>query len=682
MLRARASDEEALIESGALDLIIAVMRHGLLGAAILGSVMPIHAAAEEAVVSPAPAEVPTGIDVDALVRRASALGLAGERYWHLLLHYRARTFGGYESEADGAEFFLATEGKTDPEAELRATITAFADQVHAALYDEAAACRFPARFAWLAERLDFAALGLRAPHCPEYRKWHATLNAGSVSLVFSSAFMNAPASMYGHTLLLLGRKHDPDNKLLANILNFAAYPTTDDPILYTLLGLAGGFPGRFAAMPYYVKVQEYSNFESRDLWEYRLAFSQEQIERLLMHAWELDHTYFDYYFLDENCSYHLLSLLEIADPRLHLTERFPLYTIPTDTLRVVLEQEGMVVSRDFRPSHRRMMNERRALLGSEEIDVAERLVEDDELHLELLDGLAAERAARVLEAAHDYFKYEHGFDPGRDHEREAAVRKREFQLLAALGKLGVKTTPPEPQVPLPPEVGHDTARFSVGAGWTRGGRPFQEIGLRTSLHDPLDLQDGYVTSSQVEMPALRLRVNPTLFERNARAGVVVERLDLIRITSLMPKDGWVLLPSWRVTLGGGRVRDLSCHGWRCQAAEIGGGGGYALSSQLIGGETYYVFADLLAQAGPVFLPNYRIGGAAAAGLMLQLASFWRVHAEARYRYSALGDTRAGRGFFEADVGTNFVLHRNVALRATAAWAREQGEALASVLIYF
>jgi hypothetical protein len=36
---------------------------------------------------------------------------------------------------------------------------------------------------------------------------------------------------------------------------------------------------------------------------------------LLMHAWELGNASFDYFFFKENCSYHLLSLLEYADPR-------------------------------------------------------------------------------------------------------------------------------------------------------------------------------------------------------------------------------------------------------------------------------------------------------------------------------------------------------------------------------
>ena len=86
----------------------------------------------------------------------------------------------------------------------------------------------------------------------------------------------------------------------------------------------GGFPGRFYVMPYYVKVQEYSNIESRDLWEYELSLSPAQVQRLVMHAWETRTTEFDYLFLTRHCSYQLLTLLEVADEVSRRLERIVL----------------------------------------------------------------------------------------------------------------------------------------------------------------------------------------------------------------------------------------------------------------------------------------------------------------------------------------------------------------------
>jgi len=37
-------------------------------------------------------------------------------------------------------------------------------------------------------------------------------------------------------------------------------------------------------MPYYLKVREYNDMENRDVWEYELNLSPEEIDRLLMHT--------------------------------------------------------------------------------------------------------------------------------------------------------------------------------------------------------------------------------------------------------------------------------------------------------------------------------------------------------------------------------------------------------------
>src|SRR5439155_965886 len=100
--------------------------------------------------------------------------------------------------------------------------------------------------------------------------------------------------------------------------------------------------GYFSTIPYYLKVQEYRDIENRDIWEYRLNFSDGQIRRMLMHAWELGNASFDYYFFKENCSYHLLSLLEVADPSLSLTDRFLFWTVPADTVRLITQQPVLV----------------------------------------------------------------------------------------------------------------------------------------------------------------------------------------------------------------------------------------------------------------------------------------------------------------------------------------------------
>src|ERR1017187_4387954 len=163
------------------------------------------------------------------------------------------------------------------------------------------------------------------------------MNPGSLALVFASYYMNNPASTYGHTFLLLNAKgHSSDERLLKYVVNFAADLESDNGFLFALKGLAGGYHGRFSTFPYYMKVQEYNNLESRDLWEYDLHVSSASLERLVGHLWELGNVRIRYFFINKNCSYYLLPVLDVMDPALSVTRPFVLRTIPMDTVRQVI----------------------------------------------------------------------------------------------------------------------------------------------------------------------------------------------------------------------------------------------------------------------------------------------------------------------------------------------------------
>ena len=54
-------------------------------------------------------------------------------------------------------------------------------------------------------------------------------------------------------------------------VNFSADVTNSNDFLFAFYGLAGRYRGRFATVPYYIKIREYTDMESRDLWEYDLS---------------------------------------------------------------------------------------------------------------------------------------------------------------------------------------------------------------------------------------------------------------------------------------------------------------------------------------------------------------------------------------------------------------------------
>src|SRR3954464_1096773 len=60
-----------------------------------------------------------------LLAQARKKSLSEERAWLRLGHWRSRFLGGWLSEADGPGLFLSPSGKSDPAAELEATLRGF-----------------------------------------------------------------------------------------------------------------------------------------------------------------------------------------------------------------------------------------------------------------------------------------------------------------------------------------------------------------------------------------------------------------------------------------------------------------------------------------------------------------------------------------------------------------------------
>ena len=91
--------------------------------------------------------------LEELVNLAHQAKLADDREWHLLLHYRENLFGGHTSEQDDPGFFMSPDGKTDPQAELDATLKQFFSDELVGRSNQPAQCAFIARYHWLRERL-------------------------------------------------------------------------------------------------------------------------------------------------------------------------------------------------------------------------------------------------------------------------------------------------------------------------------------------------------------------------------------------------------------------------------------------------------------------------------------------------------------------------------------------------
>lgn len=609
-----------------------------------------------------------------LQARARTQGLARTRMWQVLLHYHRTLFGGWRSSADGPGFFLAgSAGETDPEAELMATLVAFSASAKPVPPDDEAGqhaqCRFPARWSWLKQELAIDTTRLPEQSCPLFAGWRQAIAPEKVGFIYSAAYINSPASMYGHTFLRLTRRTGEGNRLIDYIVNFAAEENTKNGFVYAWKGLFGGFAGHFYVMPYYVKIQEYSNIESRDLWEYELALDQMQTERLVEHTWETRSTHFNYYFLTENCSYFLLELLEVADPGLRLSERFHGPVIPADTLRAVLSVAGLVKGRTVRPSLRAQILNRKSHMTGSEIKAAEALTKRGREAQGLIADWPRERQARIIDAAYDLLRFREGLtkDPSPEFLR------KERELLILRGRTGV---PPLESAVQPasdaPETGHRSLRLGLAGGLASPQHAaFEEISLRLALHDFLDPSRGYLDDAELEMGQVRIRF------QNATHRLFPERLDLLNILSVSGYDRWIPKTAWTIRAGGDQAHNLGCAGVRCSYGNLNTGGGISL--RLGHPFLFFLLTDVDLAAGAPFFDHYRIGAGGFAGAVLRLGRFSQTTTEGRYIYYFLGDRRRAPVI---SVGQGFNLATWAQIRLVGDAVGSYREARAELLGYF
>lgn len=567
-----------------------------------------------AIVSPA-----AGADssyVQQLVERAVSDRLHDTRGWRALLHYKpGGWFTQWESQADDTAFFLSPEGKTDPEAELRATLHALAEPVNGSA-DDHPQCRFPARYHWLKHRLAIDPGRLKPVMCEQLNAWFDTIRPGSLTLVFPAAYINSPSSMFGHTLLRVNpNDYRKDSALVAYALNYAANAdATDSALVFSVKGLIGGYPGVFSIVPYYEKIREYRDLENRDVWEYSLDFSQQEIDQLMRHAWEVRHIRFDYYFLTENCSYHMLSLMEVARPQLDLTSDFDIKAIPADTVRAVYDA-GLVLATQYRPSSTTVIKHHAAQM-TEQANRLAIAITNGELPAvrQTIGHWPARQQAQVLEQAYDYARFLTTSDPTARDPRA----RLNWQLLAERSRLGLKNIwQPIDEPPIRSEQGHRTSRLAYVAGMLDDDA-YIGLRFRPAYHDVLDPPQGYSAGAQINFLDLSVRYD------SAAESLRLDKLTFINVLSLTPRDAYFHPVSWGVDFA---VQRQPARNGEVNAIQLVANGGY--SSRFFPDVTASLLGEVNARAAGRYDKGYTAGAGLKLNLLYQQSGYsWQIGVKA------------------------------------------------------
>ncbi|MEA2112081.1 MAG: DUF4105 domain-containing protein [Campylobacterota bacterium] len=457
--------------------------------------------------------------------KAKELNLSESRYWKLLLH-----MNGVESEIDDASFFLSSEGKYNASSELNVTIALLLNET---VFDNnATACRFPARKAWLQEQLEIDEFP--QTNCHALNTLIKKVDPKSATLVFPSAHINSPASMFGHTFLRIDSSYD--SKLLSHAINYAATADqdTENGVVFAVKGLFGGYSGVYSLLPYYEKLKEYRDTEQRDIWEYKLNLSEEEVRRMLLHVWELGNSFSWYYFFDENCSYNMLWLIEVARPTVHLREKFFYHVMPIDTV-FALEEENLVSHKHFRPSKRQILLAYEKSLSPELLDSVT-AVSRGELDVKIaLDKNSSIQEKRyLLEASSELLEYL--YIENRINSDE--YKQRFHTVLNERSKLG-RGEAIVVNEPHNPDQSHRANLITVQAALQEGEVGYM-LGFRPAYHTLVDSDIGLLRGTQIEFLSLLLH-----YSKNKR--LEIEDMTILSLSSIAQRSTFFKPFSWRTS---------------------------------------------------------------------------------------------------------------------------------------
>ncbi|OTG69744.1 hypothetical protein B9T26_14955 [Acinetobacter sp. ANC 4169] len=394
------------------------------------------------------------------------------------------------SEVSYAGFFLSNDGKSDLKQELQANIQAL---FQSAEPNQSVRCRFPARSQWLMQQLNISEQQLPVVTCPELQDWIGQIKPYKATLIYATDFMGNPSSMFGHTLLRLDPKDQKQLNLVSYAVNYAATVSEGEGWSFAWNGLTGQYQGEYSLMPYYRKVKEYGDLESRDLWEYELSLSPDETRFLVQHIWEMKHVSFPYYFVSDNCAYRLLGLIDLVRPQLDLKQQFKVAAIPVETIKAI-EQQGLVKETVYRPALETQLLSQVRQHGKSLATVAHQVAFAETIemskHIESYQDLDK---AKILEMAYDDLylqligtQVEPGF-----------AQPRLRQLLSLRSQIDLDKQRQQPLRPkMDPTQAHDARHFSVNLGEVQGEK-FVELGHRQAYHDLIDPQGGFRTGTQL-----------------------------------------------------------------------------------------------------------------------------------------------------------------------------------------
>lgn len=462
-------------------------------------------------------------------------GISESSMWRKLLQFN----GDKHSEISNEDFFYAANGRYDPHEELQATLEAFRKN------PTESACRFPARHQLLSRN------GLIKPFdfrkCAEFMEWLGDEFPTSISLIFADGFLENPASYYGHMFVRVNSGQE--SFLLDSSLNFGAeVPDGENPVIYILKGLLGGYQASYSTQPFYRHDLSYGRVELRNLWDYQLDLSESQAMLLSAHLWELLRTDYQYFFASRNCAYFIARALElVTDDDLVSTNEFAV--LPSEVMQRLSENSidghPALQSITLNESPQRRLQWQYGSLDQEEKRAVRQWIDTEDSSPSLLAGVDDEnRRKRILTTLSSYYSFRK-----RDNPEESSFDSEEETVLLELVQLPAGNPFNYTASGTAPHQGQKPGLLRMSTEYTRHDDNRLHLLTRPAYYDRLQPAAGRIPHSSLSMMETELSLSDD--------SVRLERLWLLNIETLnisrtgLPGDGG---RAWHIRAGADRHR--------------------------------------------------------------------------------------------------------------------------------
>ena len=530
---------------------------------------------------------------------AQEQNLSDDLHWKKLLHY-----SGNKSDITSKDFFLAPDGRTNPEAELQATIEGINSSSD--IY-----CRYPARRNWLEKK------GINFPkrNCPQFEKWTRGSGVKSISLIFASGFLGNPASYFGHPLLKFNFKDERSPlDLLDTAINYGAFTPPDVGALpYAIKGIFGGFDAGFTSVDFFFHRNNYSELELRDLWEYELNLSPEQRDEVVAHIWEMQNAKITYYFMKDNCAYRMGDLMELVTGKT-FNQKGLFFAIPASLFHK-LHDYKLVSNIKLLGSRQTRLREKVETLNRDERKELEAISKNvNHVETKEFQSKSQDEKSRTLETALDYFSFRlvaEDKDEIKQAKRKILQERIKLPALQTKWKTIPQRPPHEAQKPILTQLtGFHSEKYGDGLSFR----------LRPAFYDLISPDTARPTQSSLSIMDLELSAtDERLWVKNFNL-ISVETLNLSK-TGLQGDGGW----AWRFNVGADQV-NLACNTCMVPKGEFGVGKAIEVTDWLL----VYAMID------PRFQSNYQDSGYASVrpnlSALITISNDFRINAVAGRRF--------------------------------------------------